>query len=82
MERWREMKLMTKTMYAPMQKRVFLVWVTVYPLITALMWILEPFMQGWAMPLRTFLLSILMVPIMVCFAMPLVNTLMNLGEKS
>lgn len=62
------------------QKQTVLVWLAVYPIITGLVWILEPVLSGMAMPLRTLLLSMLMVPIMVYIAMPLINMLSHQGR--
>lgn len=53
------------------QTRTTLVtWVVVYPLITSLLLILEPFVGSWPLPFRTLLLSAIMVPLMVLWAMP------------
>ena len=54
----------------PKVRMVILTWAVVYPLITGLLAILEPVLTGLPMPLRTLILSAIMVPIMVCLAMP------------
>ena len=46
-------------------------WMVVYPLITGLILLLDPVVSSWALPLRTLLLSSIMVPLMVFWAMPL-----------
>ncbi|MGD1868905.1 MAG: hypothetical protein ACFB0F_05210 [Neomegalonema sp.] len=51
-------------------KLALLTWVFVYPLITVLLIGLEPLVSGLATPLRTLLLTALMVPAMVYVAMP------------
>ena len=51
-------------------KRALLTWLVVYPLITGLLALLEPLLDGLALPLRTLLLSALMVPVMVYLALP------------
>ncbi|MEL6279983.1 MAG: hypothetical protein AAF661_04110 [Pseudomonadota bacterium] len=51
-------------------KLALLTWVVVYPLITVLLIGLEPLVSGLATPLRTLLLTALMVPAMVYVAMP------------
>lgn len=51
-------------------KTTLLTWIVVYPIITGLLAILEPTLAGLPMPLRTLVLSSLMVPIMVYVAMP------------
>lgn len=55
-------------------RTALITWLVVYPMITALLAILEPWVSGWPMPLRTLLLSALMVPLMVLWAMPLATT--------
>ena len=58
-------------MAAPRKNRIaILTWIVVYPLITGRLAILEPVLTGLPMPLRTLVLSALMVPIMVYLAMP------------
>lgn len=46
-------------------------WAVVWPLITGLLAALDPFVGGLPTPLRTLILSGLMVPIMSYAAMPL-----------
>ncbi len=57
------------------QKQTFLVWLAVYPIITGLAWGLDPILKEMILPIRTLVLSGLMVPIMVYGAMPLINKL-------
>ncbi|MEM8837440.1 MAG: hypothetical protein AAGE89_05070 [Pseudomonadota bacterium] len=52
-------------------RMAFLTWIVVYPLITALIMILEPVLAHLALPVRTLILTGIMVPIMVFLAMPL-----------
>lgn len=47
-----------------------LTWAVAYPLITSLLLLLDPLVGGLALPLRTFALTALMVPIMVYWAVP------------
>lgn len=47
-----------------------LTWAVAYPLITSLLLVLEPLVGGLALPLRTFVLTALMVPVMVYWAVP------------
>ena len=47
-----------------------LTWLIVYPLITALIALLEPLLGGLALPLRTGVLTAIMVPVLVYLAMP------------
>ncbi|MEM8794565.1 MAG: hypothetical protein AAGE61_03275, partial [Pseudomonadota bacterium] len=51
-------------------RMAFLTWIVVYPLITVLIMILEPVLAHLALPVRTLILTGIMVPVMVYFAMP------------
>lgn len=51
-------------------KLALLTWLIVYPLITALIALLEPLLGGLALPLRTCVLTAIMVPALVYLAMP------------
>ncbi|MEM7544993.1 MAG: hypothetical protein AAF367_05600 [Pseudomonadota bacterium] len=62
-------------MAGPRKSRMaILTWIVVYPLITFLLAILEPVLTGMPMPMRTLVLSAIMVPIMVYLAMPAVTS--------
>lgn len=57
----------------PLSKRhkmALLTWAVVYPMITLLLAALGPLIGDVAMPLRTLLLTAIMVPAMVYLAMP------------
>lgn len=54
----------------PKARMAILTWAVVYPLITGLLAVLDPVLTGLPMPLRTLVLSAIMVPIMVYLAMP------------
>ena len=51
-------------------KMAVLTWAIVYPIITALLAGLDPFLSDVAIPLRTLVLTLIMVPVMVYAAMP------------
>lgn len=51
-------------------KMALITWLVVYPMITVLLAALEPVLSDVAMPLRTLVLSLIMVPAMVYGAMP------------
>ncbi len=51
-------------------KQALLTWLIVYPMITVLLAILEPVVAGLALPLRTLVLSVIMVPALVYLALP------------
>ena len=46
------------------------IWLVAYPLITVLLYLLEPTVGGWPLPLRTLLVSSIMVPVMVLWLVP------------
>ena len=46
------------------------IWLVTYPLITVLLYLLEPTVGGWPLPLRTLLISSIMVPVMVLWLVP------------
>ena len=54
-----------------MHRQALLTWAVVYPLITALLNLLDPVLAGWPIYLRTLLLTLMLVPLMVYIAMPL-----------
>ena len=51
-------------------KMALLTWSIVYPMITLLLASLDPLLHDLAMPLRTFVLTAIMVPLMVYLALP------------
>ena len=51
-------------------KMALVTWLVVYPMLTVLLAVLEPVLSDVAMPLRTLVLSVIMVPAMVYGAMP------------
>ncbi|GAB5412503.1 MAG: hypothetical protein Cons2KO_01060 [Congregibacter sp.] len=52
-------------------------WIAVYPIITCLIASLEPVIGDWPIPIRTLLLSGVMVPLMVFWAVPTTNRLIK-----
>lgn len=61
-------------------------WVVVYPMITVLLAVTEPILAEWPLPLRTLLLTVIMVPAMVVWAVPLATAffkpLLTFGDES
>ncbi len=51
-------------------KMALLTWAIIYPLITLLIWGLEPVLSGLPLPLRTLMITTLFVPIMSYVVMP------------
>ncbi len=58
-------------------KMALLTWAVVYPMITLLLAVLEPALGTMPMPLRTLLLSALMVPAMVYVVLPFATARLN-----
>lgn len=57
-------------MAANRHRLALLTWAVAYPLITGLLVALEPLLSGWVLPLKTLVLTAIMVPVMVYCAMP------------
>ena len=57
-------------MIAGRHRMALLTWLVVYPLITLLLALLEPLLGALPLPLRTLVLTGIMVPAMVYLAMP------------
>ncbi len=55
------------------QKAVFSNWLAAYPVITILLAALDPVLAGAPLALRTLIVTIIMVPVMVYVAVPLVR---------
>ena len=52
------------------EKMALLTWSVIYPVITALLWVGEDILAHFAMPIRTFILTGLLVPLMSYVLMP------------
>jgi len=61
-------------MPADRHRMALVTWLVVYPMITGLLAVLEPILGSLAMPLRTLVLTAIMVPAMVYVAMPAAKT--------
>ena len=46
------------------------IWLAAWPAMTALLFLLEPTVGTWPLPLRTLIVSVLMVPAMVLWLVP------------
>ena len=54
-------------------KLAVITWLGVYPVLTATLALLGPMMETWPLPLRTLLVTLLLVPLLVYIAFPLLN---------
>ena len=61
----------------PKYKVALLTWVGVYPVITAILAIVGPATASWPLPLRTLLLSGLMVPVLTWLVIPALSRVLN-----
>ncbi|HJT63451.1 MAG TPA: hypothetical protein VJ839_01625 [Candidatus Limnocylindria bacterium] len=59
----------------PRYKQAVLTWLAVYPALTLTLAVLGPFMETWPLPLRTLLVTVLLVPIVVYVILPLLSRL-------
>jgi antibiotic biosynthesis monooxygenase (ABM) superfamily enzyme len=56
-------------------KRTFIIWLAIFPLITLLVYLLEDYLALLPLVARTFLLTIMAVPLMAYCLLPLYNRL-------
>jgi antibiotic biosynthesis monooxygenase (ABM) superfamily enzyme len=57
----------------PRYKLAVITWLGVYPTLTATLALLGPMMETWPLPLRTLLVTLLLVPLLVFAIFPLLN---------
>ena len=55
----------------PRYKQALIAWLGVYPALTLILAVLGPAMAPWPLPLRTLLVSLLMVIVLTWLVMPL-----------
>jgi antibiotic biosynthesis monooxygenase (ABM) superfamily enzyme len=56
-------------------KRAFLIWLAIYPLITILFLVIGDFLAIYPLAIRTFILTIIAVPIVFYVILPFYNRL-------
>jgi antibiotic biosynthesis monooxygenase (ABM) superfamily enzyme len=54
-------------------KLAVLVWIGLYPLLTALSYLTAPLLVDFPIPVRTLVLSLILVPIMIFVLIPSIN---------
>lgn len=57
----------------PRYKLAVVVWIAIYPTITLIQWLVGPALATVPLPLRTFLLTIVLVPLMVFVLIPVLT---------
>ena len=58
-------------------KRTFLIWLAIYPLITIIFLVLGDYQVKLPVPLRTFALTVVIVPLMVYIILPFYNKIFD-----
>lgn len=61
----------------PKYKTALMIWVVIYPTINIIMLLLGNSLNEIALPLRTFIMTIILVPLMVYVLLPLANKLFS-----
>lgn len=64
---------MEQPSYPKKWKMALLIWCFIYPLITTLSMFLLPMMTSLAGPLKTLIMSFVLVPLMAFFYIPFIN---------
>jgi antibiotic biosynthesis monooxygenase (ABM) superfamily enzyme len=57
----------------PRYKQAVITWIGVYPALTLTLALLGPMMEGWPLPLRTLLVTGLLIPVLVWVIFPFLN---------
>ena len=65
------------TSMPPKYKVALVTWAGVYPVITAILALVGPATTSWPLPLRTLLLSGLMVPVLTWVVIPALTRVLN-----
>jgi uncharacterized protein len=60
----------------PRWKFAMVVWLAIYPSLSALLWLVGPTIVDWPLALRTFVLTAVLVPWMVFFMIPALQRLL------
>jgi antibiotic biosynthesis monooxygenase (ABM) superfamily enzyme len=61
----------------PRWKFAVVVWLAIYPSLTLLVWLAGPEIAHWPLPLRTLVFTVVLVPWMVFFALPMLQRLLG-----
>ncbi len=62
-------------------KSTFIVWIAIYPAITAILMVFGEYLNHLPILLRTFVLTIVLVPLMVYFLIPFWTTILKRLNK-
>lgn len=61
----------------PRWKFAVMVWIAIYPTITLVSFLIGPYLKELPIPLRTLVLTLILVPLMVFIIMPNLQKLMG-----
>jgi hypothetical protein len=61
----------------PRYKQAILTWLGVYPALTVTLAVLGPTMEGWPLPLRTLLVTLIMVPALTWMILPFLRRVLR-----
>jgi len=61
----------------PRWKTAIVIWLGIYPTITTVFFLLQPFVAGFPLPLKTLCLTLIVVPIMVWVMLPLLQKILK-----
>ena len=60
----------------PRWKTTILIWLGIFPALTLVLWLVGPPIQDWPLPVRTLVLTVVLVPLMVYVLLPGLNRLL------
>jgi antibiotic biosynthesis monooxygenase (ABM) superfamily enzyme len=60
----------------PRWKTSVLIWLGIYPALTLVIWLVGPSIQDWPLPVRTLVMTAVLVPLMVYVLLPILNRLL------
>ncbi|MCU0424006.1 MAG: hypothetical protein MUF71_00135 [Candidatus Kapabacteria bacterium] len=61
----------------PRWKTAIVIWLGIYPTITTVFFLLQPFVAEFPLPLKTLCLTLIVVPIMVWVMLPLLQKVLK-----
>lgn len=61
---------------APKYKRAIVIWMAIYPTVTAIFYLLGPYLAAYPIPIRTLAITLIAVPFMVYVALPFLSRLL------
>ncbi len=62
-------------------KQIFTIWLAIYPLITALSYLLSPYLRQMPKPMSAFVMTSIVVPVTVHWGIPMCTKLVSKVEN-